>query len=84
MLGYRRFSANFVDPMDGLKTPLVLVTEDIDHLKAVGSPFALVAEEFENSSTDTEWLLAKYPKASQEELVSLEDHDGLWSHVTTT
>lgn len=83
MLGYRRFSANFVDPMDGLKTPLVLVTEDIDHLKAVGSPFAPVAEEFENSSADTEWLLAKYPKASQEELVSLEDHDGLWSHVTT-
>ena len=82
ILGYRRFNPNFVDPMNGLKTPLVLVTEDFDHLNAVGSPFASLAEEYENSSVDTEWLLEKYPSASQEELVSLEDRDGLWSHVT--
>ncbi len=81
-LGYRRFTKNFVDPIDGLRTPLVLVVEDIEHLTTVKSPFALIADEFENSPEDTKWLLREYPDAAAADVKELKDEEQLWEHIT--
>ncbi len=82
-LGYRRYTKNMVDPMDGLRTPLVLVLEDAEHLKKVGSPFAEVAGDFDNSETDAKWLAEKFAEAGNGAVPPLEDSEALWNSVTT-
>ncbi len=81
-LGYRRYSKNYVDPNEGLRTPMVLVMEDIEHLQKVNSPFAMVASEFENDKADSSWLLAKHPTAAQTNSIEARDENALWQQLT--
>lgn len=66
LMGCRRFGKNFVDPGYGILTPIVWIIDDVDHLKAVRSPFLRIArkyKEFNNSSA--EWFLKEFPEVSQ-------------------
>lgn len=60
-LGYRRYKENFTDPQRGYRVPLVLVVEDIEHLKKVRSPFHKYASTLENSTKAAEWFKQRFP-----------------------
>lgn len=55
-LGYRRYTNHFLDPEVGLQIPQVLVLEDSQHLQAVRSPFARIAQSHANSPVAADWF----------------------------
>ncbi len=55
-LGYRRYTDNFVDPDTGYAVPMVLLTEDLDYLRACKSPFFRIASQFPNNRKAVEWF----------------------------
>lgn len=77
--GFRRFGRNFVDDGYGLLAPYVLLVDDIEHLKAVRSPFFRQARKrtlLDNQAA--KWFDAEFTETSNilnSQLVSQED---LW------
>ena len=61
-LGYRRYVDNFLDEDAGLQIPMVLLMEDVDHLRAVHSPFYRVARKASNTSTAKDWFNQEFPE----------------------
>ena len=81
-LGYRRYADNFVDEDDGYCVPLVLLTEDLDRLKAMRSPFAKFADEFSNSAETSRWFdnaFADYATPASELNM---DEEEFWEFLT--
>jgi hypothetical protein len=54
-LGYRRYAANFSDKT-GLRVPMVMLLDDIRHLKRVRSPLFRIACKYENNSATAVWF----------------------------
>jgi predicted GNAT family N-acyltransferase len=77
--GFRRFGRNFVDDGYGLLAPYVLLVDDIEHLRAVHSPFYRQARKrapLDNQAT--KWFDAEFTESSNiinSQLVCQED---LW------
>ncbi len=66
LMGCRRFGKNFVDPGYGILTPIVWIIDDIDHLKAVRSPFLRIARKYKGfTSESAEWFLKEFPEVSE-------------------
>ncbi|MBD3887547.1 cyclic nucleotide-binding domain-containing protein [Phormidium tenue FACHB-886] len=61
-LGYRRYVDNFFDEDAGLQIPMVLLMEDVEHLRAVHSPFYRVARKASNASTAKNWFNQEFPE----------------------
>jgi predicted GNAT family N-acyltransferase len=64
-LGYRRYTQHFLDADAGLQIPMILVMEDIEHLRRVRSPFYRLARKQENSSDARNWFLVHFPQQAQ-------------------
>jgi len=80
LMGCRRFGTNFVDPGYGLLTPIVWIIDDIDHLKAVRSPFFRIARNqkgFNSSSAD--WFLKEFPEVLKMINSQLITEEELWA-----
>jgi GNAT superfamily N-acetyltransferase len=66
-LGYRQIAPGFQDPGYGFIVPTLLLTEDIDYLKSVHSPYLRIARKLPNSPAAKQWLhdnipgIFKYP-----------------------
>lgn len=60
-LGYRRYMDNFLDQDAGLQVPMVLLLEDIEHLRAVRSPFYRSARKLTNQNLTREWFTQAFP-----------------------
>ena len=60
-LGYRRYKSNYAKHNEGYRIPLVMLTEDINHLQRIKSPFVTIAEKSENSEETREWFSDKFP-----------------------
>ncbi len=81
-LGYRRYTDNFVDKTAGYVMPLVLLTEDIDYLKACRSPFFKLAAQYRNDGKTAAWFLREFPdRASETPRGGLTDDD-FWRLLT--
>jgi len=61
-LGYRQFTENFVDDYEGYQMPLVLLTEDENHLRVVKSPLLNLAHETENPPETARWFERQFPE----------------------
>jgi predicted GNAT family N-acyltransferase len=61
-LGYRRYTNHFIDEDTGFQVPMVLVLEDIEHLRAVRSPFYRLARKQENHSFSSQWFNDRFPQ----------------------
>jgi predicted GNAT family N-acyltransferase len=61
-LGCRRYAENFIDSDVGLRTPLVLLTEDIVHLRNVRSIYYKIAKKYENNFEDGPWFERAFSK----------------------
>jgi CRP-like cAMP-binding protein len=60
-LGYRRYKSNVSHPEAGYMTPMVLVGGDVEHLEAVGSPFAAVARTLNTPTDGVEFFRRQFP-----------------------
>lgn len=75
-LGHRRYKSNFPVPGYGYMVPMVLMTQDIDHLRRVRSPLWRVARRHENSPAAAEWFAREFASASRfvnRQLIGKED-----------
>jgi predicted GNAT family N-acyltransferase len=64
-MGFRRYADNFVDADAGLQIPLVLLLEDIPHLKAVHSPMYRLARHTQSQGNTRDWLMQTFPQSTQ-------------------
>ncbi len=55
-LGMRRYKECIFDPDTGLRIPLIMVIEDIEHLAAVNSPFYKMARKLDNNPEPAVWF----------------------------
>lgn len=81
-MGFRRFARNFTDPGYGLLIPLVMVVEDLEHLRAVRSPFYRIARKLPHESQCGQEFLRAFPQAAKyinSQLISKAD---LWTIIT--
>src|SRR5262249_44110897 len=84
-LGARRYAPNFVDPEYGYRVPLVLLTQDAEHLKRVRSPlYKILASSRRPApapSADYRWFENLFGRQSAGEF-QLED-DSFWSFLAS-
>jgi len=82
-IGCRRFGRNFEDPGYGLLHPFILLVDDLDHLKAVRSPFLRKARKrHELNSSATDWFLKEFPETVRITNSQLVTEKELWTIVS--
>jgi hypothetical protein len=59
-LGFRQYVRPFHDPEIGPQVPLVLVLEDVEHLRTMRSPFLEWTAQQRNSSHTARWFLNQF------------------------
>lgn len=62
-LGYRVYRPGFKHPRYVYVIPMVLVTDDLDYLQQVNSPFLSLARRYPHSTAGRARLLAQFPEA---------------------
>jgi hypothetical protein len=55
-MGFRKYKDEIEDEEVGRQIPLVLLLEDVEHLKAMGSPFLTEATQYKNSPAIRYWF----------------------------
>ncbi|MCP5141147.1 MAG: GNAT family N-acetyltransferase [Chromatiales bacterium] len=78
-LGYRRYADGFMDEDAGYHVPLVFMTEDVEHMRAVRSPFWRDARKLPANSEGTDWFLRAFPEHAVHVNKRLVDTDGFWT-----
>lgn len=79
-IGCRRFGRSFEDPGYGLLHPFILLVDDIDHLKAVRSPFLRKARKRAGlNSASADWFLKEFPEAAKMLNSQLVTEEELWA-----
>ena len=81
-LGYRQFTENFVDDDEGYKMPLVLLTEDESHLRAVKSPFLNLSRDLENPPETAHWFERQFPEYARSVGLPAMGEEESWEFVT--
>ncbi len=77
-LGFRRYKDNVYDPDTGLKIALVLVTEDLEHLRACASPLYRLAARLDNDPESAAWFTAHFPPQISYVPARLQSEEDLW------
>ncbi len=78
----RRFARNFTDYGYGLLVPLVMVVEDVDHFRAVKSPFYRAARVLENDNQSGQVFFRAFPEAAKCVNSQLINQENLWTLLT--
>lgn len=63
-IGYRRYAEAIVDPDVGYHVPLLLLSEDIAHLRETGSYFLRIARRWDNPDETAAWFTQHFPEYS--------------------
>lgn len=81
-MGFHRYKNNFVDPGYGLLAPIVLLVDDIQHLRTVRSPLFRLARKRGNVTTQAvEWFRANFTKHATAVNSQIVGEEELWSVV---
>ena len=81
-LGFHRFGRNFIDPGYGLLTPIVLLVDGIDHLRAVRSPYLRIARKRESfNSQVVNWFSREFPDCLTVVNSQLFNEEMLWAYL---
>lgn len=78
-VGYRRFTDSFNVPEYGRMVPLAWIVEDIDHLRAVRSPYLRNAYKWDNRITAANWFSREFPESSEFVNSRLVNEDEVWA-----
>lgn len=81
-MGYRQYTKNFTDPGYGLLIPLVMVVEDIDHFRAVHSPFYRLGRNLPNNPLAAQLFEERFPAAGQSFNSQLATREDIWLTVS--
>lgn len=81
-MGYRQYTKNFTDPGYGLLIPLVMVIEDIEHFRAVHSPFYRLGRNLPNNPLAARLFEEKFPSAVQTLNSQLATKEDIWLTVS--
>lgn len=80
--GFRRYERNFIDQGYGLLAPYVLLVDDLDHLRAVRSPFYRFARKRNILNLQaTEWFNKTFKENATHINSQLISQEGLWQHL---
>lgn len=63
-VGYRRYADALIDPDVGYHIPLLMLTEDVDHLRRVSSPLLRIARRLQNNHDTAAWFVETFPEYS--------------------
>lgn len=77
-LGYRRFRENFMDDVLGYQVPLVMVTEDYQHLARVNSPLVSIARGMNNSAETGNWFSRSFSDYAHAPVEAAMADDEFW------
>lgn len=80
-LGYRRLGANFRNEA-GFQVPLVLLTDDIQHMAAIDSPFRRLAMQYKNSAETANWFAKAFPGLDALGTRPNMTEDDFWAYLT--
>lgn len=82
-MGFRRYKENYNDPDFGYLIPMILVMEDVEHLRTVSSPFAGIAAKGQIFSQTPVWFKNNFPQllgVTNERALPIED---FWKFLAT-
>ncbi len=82
-LGFRRYTNNFSDKDAGYQIPMVLLAEDIVHLKAVRSPFYRIAKRMDNPDVTRKWFFQNFPEHAHQFNRCLMGTEHFWQLLTS-
>ena len=82
LLGYRRYTSNFVDEDDGYQIPLVMVMEDAAYLLAIRSPFARLAIESKSGDNAVAWFTKHFGDHVAPVLTRRMNEEQFWEFLT--
>ncbi|WP_447977147.1 cyclic nucleotide-binding domain-containing protein [Candidatus Nitrospira bockiana] len=77
-LGYRIYRPGFNHPKYTYVVPMVLVLDDCEYLEKIGSPFAVVAQDYPRSTEGTELLLERFQDVATEVQPAVCDAEEFW------
>lgn len=80
-LGYRRFRENFMDDALGYQVPLVMVTEDFQHLGRVKSPLVQIARAMINPPVTGNWFSRTFPDYAHAPVEAAMADDEFWHYL---
>ncbi len=80
-LGYRRYTSNFADKK-GLMMPMVMLTDDVRHLKRMKSPLFRIACNYQANSATAVWFSRQFPEAQQATALVEMNEDDFWVYLT--
>jgi hypothetical protein len=80
-LGYRRYTACFVDQETGYRVPMVLLTEDLGYLRAAHSPLAAIAAGYANVPDTGHWFARAFPDYAGLQSEPVRDEQRFWSYL---
>jgi predicted GNAT family N-acyltransferase len=81
-IGYRRYCDGFVDDSVGYRVPMVLLIEDITHLRNVRSPLHRLAKNYDNSDQSQKWFKSQFPSHGSFINKRLISEDEFWTILT--
>ncbi|AIF51663.1 cyclic nucleotide-binding domain-containing protein [Pelosinus sp. UFO1] len=77
--GHRRLGVNYVDPNLGLLTNFVMLIDDIEHLRAVGSPLVNIASKKRTLNNQVvDWFHSEFAETASITNSQLVSEDELW------
>ncbi len=80
-MGFRRFRPNITDPDFGLRLPMALVADDVQHLSRVHSPFARFAADYTNDARHAQWFAQTFSAYAQPSIARLMGTDEFLRYV---
>ncbi|SMD03339.1 cyclic nucleotide-binding domain-containing protein [Sporomusa malonica] len=80
-LGFRRFTKNFTDPGYGLLVPLVMMIQDIEHMKAIKSPIYRLARKHPSDLSMVQRFSETFPEVARYHNTQLVTQKSLWKYV---
>jgi hypothetical protein len=81
-MGFRRFRPNIVDADFGLRIPMALVADDVEHLTRIRSPFARFATDFNNDAGHGSWFAGAFTDYAQPSIARLMGVDEFLRYVS--
>lgn len=81
-MGYRRYGENFENADREYQVPLVLLMEDVGHLRETASPFHKIAQEYENSGITAQWFERAFPEALKQGADRGMDEERFWDFLS--
>jgi len=81
VMGYRRFVPTVMETDVGLRVPMALVADDVEHLARVRSPLLSMAERFKNDTAHGTWFAKRFSEYATPAVSRAMTPDEFWRYL---